>query len=172
MSTFGGATGFDRVFVYVLLSGIIVDRATKAAAESLLRDRPDLPVIPGLMDLHYVRNAGGLFGVFDSMSSTVRIVALRLVPALLALALSIAYAQSPADGRLLRGSLVFMVTGTVANLLDRLKHDAVIDFINLRLGAHSPWLTINVADIYLVVGVVLLVWHLGSVPAPRNSEKS
>lgn len=170
MSKFGGSTGFDRMFVYVVLSGMLVDRVTKLGAESLLRSRADVPVIPGLLDLHYVRNAGGLFGLFDSWSPTVRMVALRLVPALLTLALSAAYAQSAPDARLLRGALVLMISGTLANLIDRMKHDAVIDFINLRLGHFSPWLTINVADIYLAVGTGLLAWHLVSVPT--SSEKS
>lgn len=171
MTKFGGATGFDRLFVHVLLSGMVVDRVTKLGAESLLRNRPDVPVIPGLVDLHYVRNAGGLFGLFDTVPSTLRMIALRLVPALLALALGVAYAQSAPDARLLRGSLVLMMTGTVANLIDRMKHDAVIDFLNLRLGDWSPWLTINVADLYLATGVALLAWHLGSAPVSRPSEK-
>jgi signal peptidase II len=164
-------TGFDRTFVYVMLSGMLIDRATKFGADALLNGQPMVPVIQGFIDLHYVRNTGGMFGLLDPLSPLWRVLALRIVPALLALALAVAYVRTPVSQRLLRGALVFMLTGTVANLIDRFKHDGVIDFINLRFGDHSDWLTINVADLYIVVGVALLAWHLSIASSSLPSEK-
>lgn len=170
MSQWAGETGFDRTFVYVMLSAMLLDRATKAGAEALLKDQPDISVISGFMDLHYVRNTGGMFGLLDSLSPMWRSIVFRGVPALLSLLLGAAYLRTSRRLYALRTSFVFMLAGTIANLIDRMKHDAVIDFINLRVGEHSPWLTINVADIYIAVGVLLLARHLSSASSSLSSE--
>lgn len=165
------ATGFDRAFTYVMLSGMVLDRATKLAADATLKGQPPITLIDGLLDLHYARNDGGMFGLIDRLPTLLRFVATRIAPACVAIALAFMYSRVPDTLRMLRVGLVFMLTGTIANLLDRFKHDGVIDFINLRLGEHSPWLTINVADLYIAVGVLLLAWHMSSAPSSQALER-
>lgn len=167
---FGGNTGFDRTFVYVLLSGMVLDRATKLVADATLKGHASIGVVDGYLDLHYARNTGAMFGALEHWPTVVRFVATRIVPALLAVTLAVTYARTPAQLGSLRMSLVLMLTGTVANLVDRFKHGGVIDFINLRIGEQSEWLTINLADLYIAVGVLLLAWHLSRSSSSTASE--
>lgn len=165
------ATGFDRAFVYVMLSGMVLDRGTKLIAEVALKDQPSIVLIDGMLDLHYVRNIGGMFGLHDHLPAVARFIATRIVPGLFAVSLAMMYLRTPEAQRLLRTALLLILTGTVANLIDRFKHNGVIDFINLRLGEHGAWLTINVADIYIAVGIALLAWHVSAAPSSRPLER-
>lgn len=56
--------------------------------------------------------------------------------------------------------------GALGNLIDRVRHGAVTDFIRWRAGDHR-WPIFNVADALLLVGVVLLFFS----PRPRSLHK-
>jgi signal peptidase II len=49
-------------------------------------------------------------------------------------------------------SLVFILSGAVSNLIDRIVHGCVIDFIDLKF-----WPVFNSADIYITIGVAMLI---------------
>ena len=55
--------------------------------------------------------------------------------------------------------------GIVGNLLDRLLHGHVIDFIDLHFGSYI-YPTFNVADSGICVGVMLYLWQ--SLKAPKH----
>jgi signal peptidase II len=57
-----------------------------------------------------------------------------------------------ADYKFLRLAMVLVVSGAVSNLLDRLLHGCVIDFIDL-----SFWPVFNLADIFIVAGAILII---------------
>ncbi len=165
------ATGFDRAFVYVMVTGMMLDRVTKLIAEAALKNQPSITVIDGVFDLHYAHNDSALFGLGDRLPNVLRVIATRILPGLFAVALAVLYVRTPELQRTLRTGLVFILTGTIANLIDRFKHGGVIDFLNLRLGEQSAWLTINVADLYVAVGIGLLAWHMSAAPSSRPLER-
>lgn len=49
-------------------------------------------------------------------------------------------------------ALAFILSGAVSNIIDRVTHGCVIDFIDLKI-----WPVFNIADIYITIGVALLV---------------
>ena len=51
------------------------------------------------------------------------------------------------------------ITGTIGNYIDRLIFSAVTDFISLKFGSYY-FPIFNFADVYLCVGVVMLLIHL------------
>mgnify|MGYP001580911306 FL=1 len=56
---------------------------------------------------------------------------------------------------------VLLSAGIVGNLVDRIYHDAVLDFIDISIGSFH-WPTFNFADIYLIMGVFLVLSTLVS----------
>ena len=54
-----------------------------------------------------------------------------------------------------RVALAMIAGGAVGNLVDRLRHGAVTDFVSWHWGAHH-WPVFNVADVALLIGAVLL----------------
>lgn len=66
--------------------------------------------------------------------------------------------------------LGLVVGGALGNILDRLRHGAVTDFIDLHVGAAS-WPTFNLADSAIVTGVGLLLLaslRVSGRPAPAK----
>jgi signal peptidase II len=60
--------------------------------------------------------------------------------------------------RLLPTALSMILGGAIGNVADRLRFDAVVDFLDFHLaGHHFP--AFNVADSAITVGVALMLWH-------------
>ena len=54
-------------------------------------------------------------------------------------------------------SLLFVFGGSLGNLYDRVFYSAVPDFIDLHIG-NFHWFIFNVADIFITLGVLCLIY--------------
>ncbi len=63
-----------------------------------------------------------------------------------------------AQERLLPTALSMILGGAIGNVVDRLRYDAVVDFLDFHLAGYH-WPAFNVADSAISVGVVLMLWH-------------
>ena len=70
----------------------------------------------------------------------------------------------------LRVALVFVVAGTLGNFIDRLTMNAVVDFIGFIFGSYY-FPVFNLADSFLVVGVIMLVVHYLFIDASAVFKK-
>lgn len=69
-------------------------------------------------------------------------------------------------------SLSLIIGGAVGNVIDRLVHDAVADFVHLHAFGYSFYV-FNVADAAITVGVILLIIDglRGGDKSPKNAQK-
>jgi len=51
--------------------------------------------------------------------------------------------------------ILFILSGAISNILDRLYFGCIVDFIKLPY-----WLVFNLADAFISIGVIISVWHL------------
>jgi len=145
-----------RLFLGLAIAIFILDQVTKAMATAWLAPRRAVTLIPGFLDLAYVRNTGAVFGLFRSLADPWRSVILTVVP-LLALGLVILMALRTPPARLrVHGALGLILGAAVGNLLDRLRMGSVVDFVEVYLGRYH-WPNFNAADSAICVGVGLLV---------------
>ena len=56
-------------------------------------------------------------------------------------------------------SLAFIISGALGNLLDRLNHKAVIDFIDIHIN-NLHWPTFNFADGYITIGAFIYIFTI------------
>jgi lipoprotein signal peptidase len=91
-------------------------------------------------------NRGGAFGVFQGYSSVLLGISLMLIFALLY------YFKQNRECWL---GLSFIIAGALGNVVDRILYGGVIDFIDLGF-----WPTFNLADVFVVLGVGLVVWRM------------
>lgn len=59
--------------------------------------------------------------------------------------------------------LIIILSGAVANIIDRSYFGCVIDFIDLKF-----WPVFNLADIYISAGSLLVIWHVLSKKTPAS----
>jgi len=135
---------------------VVADQATK----TYIRHNVDLGsrdgVFPGVEIVH-VRNRGVAFGLFVNGGPLLVLIGVAAVSALL-----IFFATHS------RRPLVWLPTGLLlggaaGNLIDRLHHGYVTDFIDL-----PAWPAFNLADVCITAGVLSLLYVLEG--PPRHAE--
>ena len=121
--------------MFPLVVAILVavsDQIAKECVRAAFRLHEILPVVPGFFNLTYVRNTGAAWGMFSGQN-----LLLALPP-----------------GRM-RGWVLGLLAGGIAgNLIDRVRLDYVVDFLDFHAGAsHFP--AFNIADMAISCGVGL-----------------
>ncbi len=149
-----------RWWIFALLAGLALalDLWVKSVVVGSLALGERRQILP-FLDLHYGVNDGVAFGLLSGRPSII-------FPAV-ALALVAVVAYVALDGRLLAavaGGL--LAGGSVGNLFERIAYGHVTDFLRLPY-----WPTFNVADVFIVTGVGLLLLNLVlDVRTPSSSE--
>lgn len=139
-------------WVTAVLVGI--DQVTKWLVVQRIALHDTVPVIPGLLNLTYVRNTGAAFGMFNASDFAYKPLVVAGL-ALLALLGILWYARKfAADAWPARYGFVLIIAGAVGNLIDRLTLGFVVDFVDVYLGSWHFW-AFNVADAAITVGAVL-----------------
>ena len=148
---------------------VALDRVTKAMVEAWLDAYRSVTLIPGLLDLTYVQNPGGVFGVFKGLDPTWRSVLFTVVPVAAIVLISIYAWRVPATQTMTHVALALILGGAVGNLVDRMQLGYVIDFVDAHWrGWH--WPAFNVADSAICIGVGLLLLESLRAPAPAAAE--
>lgn len=110
-------------------------------------------VIDGYWDWELAMNDGAAFSNFRDNQLILSIAAFGALLLIFAMA-----ARTAPDQGLKRAALALVAAGALGNLIDRVRLDAVVDFVRWRVHDHR-WPIFNVADALLAVGVVLLLFE-------------
>jgi signal peptidase II len=147
----------------VAVVAVVADQVTKRAIEQQLVLDQTHKVFPGF-SITRVRNSGIAFGILPGRIGVVSILTVIAVAWML-----VHFARSGSRHVLFPVALGLLVGGSLSNLIDRVAHGHVTDFIDI-----SHWPTFNLADTFIVIGVVLLVYGLWRIdreeqpsPAPE-----
>ena len=140
------------------LAAVAADQLTKHIVTGHLALDDGIHVI-GPFWIHHVQNSGIAFGLFASATSVVIVLTGIAVAWML-----LFFARSGARHPVLPVALGLVIGGSVSNLLNRVRLGYVTDFIDLRY-----WPAFNLADSFIVVGVVILLSTLlAAERMPRN----
>ncbi|MGH9867875.1 MAG: signal peptidase II [Candidatus Polarisedimenticolia bacterium] len=151
--------------VAVAVSVVALDRVTKAMVEAWLDAYRSVTLVPGLLDLTYVQNPGGVFGVFKGLEPVWRSVLFTVVPVAAIVLIAVYAWRVPATQTMTHVALALILGGAVGNLVDRVRLGYVVDFVDVHWrGWH--WPAFNVADSAICVGVGLLLLESLRSPAP------
>jgi signal peptidase II len=138
---------------------ILADQVTKLIVQRYIPLFDTVTVVPGMVDLVHIHNAGVAFGLMNDMTHPFR-SALTTTLALAALAGIVYYArQIRPEERLARTGLSLILGGAVGNLIDRVRLGHVVDFIDVYRGDWHFW-AFNVADAAISCGAALIFIEL------------
>jgi signal peptidase II len=108
------------------------------------------PALARIFKFTHITNTGAAFGMFPQLGSAFMVVAIVVIVGIV-----VFYHQLPTGNLWVRISLGLQLGGAMGNLLDRLVHGYVVDFIDIGF-----WPIFNLADLSIVVGVSILSYHL------------
>ena len=128
---------------------ILLDQGTKLWALESLKPIHNMTLLEGFMDLTFVENRGVAFGMFSGQRWFILLLTCVIVIGLVWFYVTL---PEKKEYRPVRVSLVLILSGAVGNIIDRLFRGYVVDFFEFTF---FEWPVFNVADIYVVVGVIL-----------------
>ena len=127
----------DQVFKYMIVSNFELGQTQT--------------LIPGVLNLTYIRNEGVAFGMFAGMQWL--FIALTVI--LLALIVIYMFVKRP-QSKFFYFTVALIVGGGIGNLIDRIAYGYVVDYLSLTF--FQP--VCNFADYCITVGVILLAVYL------------
>ncbi len=142
----------------------LADQATKWAVVHWLEAIGARVTVTGFLDLVLVHNRGASFGLFQTDSPWGPWL-LSGFSAAVVVVLLVWMVRT--DEPLLTVALGLIAGGAAGNLIDRLAHGHVIDFLDFHAGGYH-WPAFNAADSAITIGVALLLY--GSLIGKRTGR--
>ncbi|GFI61489.1 lipoprotein signal peptidase [Clostridiales bacterium] len=140
------------MIIPVILAAILLalDQLTKHMALTRLKPVMNVTFIDGFMDFTFVENRGAAFGILDG-----NILLLLAISIAICAVIIFAMVKMPKtkEYKWLKLDLLLILTGAVGNILDRIIRGYVVDFFEFTF---IQWPVFNMADIYVVVGTVIM----------------
>lgn len=137
---------FRLVLIFAVL--LAADQLSKLLVRSRMHPLETIELF-SIFKLQYVRNRGIAFGLLDGYASIIIPVGIVIIAVIVVATLLMR------DQQQMQWPLAMLLAGAVGNLVDRVFLGSVTDFIRL-----PHWPAFNLADIFIVLGVVLLVYQL------------
>lgn len=166
-----------RVYSIILSCGaavIALDQWTKQLALEKFAGEGDSSPFLSWWNFTLVHNYGAAFGMFRGLPDAIRTGFLILLPVIVLTVLWWFYVRKfGSEERLGPAAMGLVLGGAIGNLIDRLRHGYVIDFIDWfypstgeclpKFHKFTPatchWPVFNVADTAISIAMVLLILH-------------
>jgi signal peptidase II len=122
----------------------------------------DITVIPGFFYLIHVGNTGAAWSILSGKSTLLALLALGTLVAIF-------FWRRTLGLQMRTPQIAFglLCGGIVGNLVDRLAHGHVVDFLDFHFG-HYIYPTFNLADCGICIGVALYLWHSWREPKTES----
>jgi signal peptidase II len=141
-------------WLWLSVAVIVLDQATKFLVTRFLDLYERVEVLP-VLDFTLLHNTGAAFSILAGASGWQRWFFIVLAVAV-SLALVIWLWRLPRGDRLIAIALALVLGGALGNLIDRVRHGYVVDFIHAHWGA-AYFPAFNIADSAITVGAALLI---------------
>lgn len=128
---------------------VIFDQVTKYWVEETIDVGTQIPWIPDFLYITHTTNEGAAWGLFQGqmwffyIMSTIALVIFGYFATL------IDFKKAP----VFSVAIVFLISGTIGNLIDRVQFGHVVDFIDVYIFSYN-YPVFNVADILLTLGTI------------------
>jgi len=146
---------------------IVLDLLMKFKIEQILTEVGEsVSIFPGF-NLTLGHNRGVSFGILNNTHWIAPYLLSSFAIVLVVFVLRWASRQS---SKFIHAAVIFFAAGGLANAIDRLGDGAVTDYLDFGWQA-TRWPTFNLADVFIFVGVALLLLGWRSGAAKPNSDQ-
>jgi len=142
----------NYIFVIIIFSMFAIDRFSKEyVIDFFLSYQEQSYYLYPFFNLTLIWNTGIAFGLFESDSNTYHFISVLIVMIIGILIIWLFKSKIFIE----KIALSLVTGGALGNLLDRIKFNAVPDFIDLHYRDFH-WFVFNVSDIVITIGIILL----------------
>ena len=137
---------------------VVLDQVAKYFVINNLIISEQLTLIPGFLSIMKIYNSGIILGMYFHNNNLIAIISLMLV---CIISIFVFLSQSgKIKSHLSRVTLVafhLIIGGAISNIIDRILHSSVVDYIHLDF-INFP--IFNIADIAITSAAILLIWEI------------
>ncbi len=148
---------------------LALDQATKYFVSTTFNLYDSKEIIPGLFNITYITNTGGAFGILKGAERW-RHIFFQAVSVCAIFALIYLYKSGDKKGPLFFWGISLVFGGALGNLVDRIRHGYVVDFLDFYVG-EMHWPAFNVADSAITIGAILLLFYFLFVHQDLEQKK-
>ncbi|MBR3909606.1 MAG: signal peptidase II [Clostridia bacterium] len=143
-------------YILAAITGVLIlhaDQFTKLYVQSHFEMAKSYEFLPGLIDITYIHNDGGAWGMLGGY--TWLLLSVTIVVMLVCIALLLKYGVKD---KLMFWAIILVLSGGIGNMIDRIfRGGKVIDFLHFEFWPTFP--VFNVADCAIVIGAALLMLY-------------
>ncbi len=133
-------------YLLTILLCVAADQAVKYYVVTHLALYESAPLLPGLVELYYIRNTGGGFSILSGHTWL-----LTLLTAAVMVFVAVLLVRRTFPHPLAMWTLTAILGGGLGNLIDRVRLGYVVDMFNFQFMRYPVF---NVADILVVCGTI------------------
>lgn len=133
-------------YILAILLCVAADQGVKYYVVSHLALYDHAPLLPGIIELLYIRNTGGGFSILEGYTWV-----LTVLTAVLMAAIAVLLVKKFFSHPLAMWTLTIILGGGLGNLIDRIRLGYVVDMFHLQFINYPVF---NVADILVVCGTI------------------
>lgn len=136
------------IYIVIFVLAVALDQITKNLAVTMLDPGEPINIIKGVFQFVYTENYGAAFGMLQGKQ-----VFFYIITGVVILAILYFLIRMPSDSKYIAVGIVLscILAGAVGNLIDRVNHKYVVDFIYF-MPIDFP--VFNVADIFVTLGCI------------------
>jgi len=141
----------------IVVAIVTLDQVTKVLVARMLALHESIPVIESFFHLTHERNTGAAFSLLAETPAWFRQPFFLIVTVIAIVALGLFLRQIEDPSRFVVIAVAAILGGAVGNLIDRVLHGEVVDFLLFHWRGYY-WPAFNVADTCITLGVIGLLW--------------
>ncbi|SCW37664.1 lipoprotein signal peptidase [Eubacterium ruminantium] len=146
-----------RIYLWTIFGAIILialDQITKLLITENYKVGEGKSVIKDVFEFQHIRNKGSAWGMFDKTPAVPITIAVIMIGLIIYVYINLLKYKRY---RSLRICVVFLLSGAVGNIIDRIRLGSVTDFLYFKL---IDFPVFNVADIYVTLSIVVIIFLL------------
>lgn len=144
-------------FLCICMAVVILDQISKWWILANFSMHESWEIIPGFFNLTYLTNTGAAFGIMAGQPSIYRTLFFVIVVTVALTAIYFLHKKVAVESRWYTVSLALISGGAIGNLIDRVRHGAVVDYFDFFIGDRH-WPAFNVADAAITTGVLIFLF--------------
>lgn len=157
-----------RLGLAIALIAILIDQLSKWWILVKVMNPPKIVQVTQNFNLVLTWNRGVSFGLFNDQGNWGVWIFSTLA---LIIVVILVFWLRRAETKLISVALGLIIGGALGNVIDRINHTAVVDFLDFYIGK-IHWPAFNAADSFITVGAVVLIVDSLFVRQKCNSDAS
>ena len=140
-----------KLAIVLTLLLLIITQGITIYVDNLLKDTNSMNLIENKVNLTYIKNSGGAFGIGRDDTLSFILVSIIVIGIIIYFLVN----QRENMDKVAVLSLSLIMTGGISNLIDRVFRGAVIDYIDISQILKFP--VFNLADVFIVTGWIIFI---------------